>query len=61
MYGWVGECLLVTLEEILGEAWTPRVAAAWTEAYGAISGAMIQGAREELASWSKPRDIAAAE
>ena len=57
MYGWVGECLLITLSDVLGEEWTPRVAKAWTDAYGAISGAMIEGARAELESWSKSQDL----
>ena len=58
MYGWVGESLLLTLEAVLEDEWTPRVAKAWTDAYGAISGAMIDGAREEIESWSKSADIA---
>lgn len=57
MYGWVGECLLVALEEALGDDWTPSVAAAWTAAYGAIAGAMIQGAREEIGSWTTSPDL----
>jgi hemoglobin-like flavoprotein len=36
MYGWVGECLLATLAEVAGPAWTPELHAAWAEAYGAI-------------------------
>lgn len=36
MYDWVGESLLATLAEIAGSEWTPKVATAWTEAYGAI-------------------------
>lgn len=43
-YGWVGECLLLTLEEVGAEAWTPRVRDAWTAAYGAIAGLCIEGA-----------------
>lgn len=45
MYDWVGEGLLATLAEVAGEAWTPRVERAWTEAYGAIAGLMKEGAR----------------
>lgn len=45
-YGWVGECLLLTLEEVAAEAWTPRVRDAWTNAYGAIAALCIEGARE---------------
>lgn len=49
MYDWVGECLLATLADVLGDAWTPRVEKAWKEAYAVISGAMIEGARAEAA------------
>jgi hemoglobin-like flavoprotein len=45
MYGWVGTSLLATLAEIAGPAWTREVEVAWTEAYGAISALMIQGAK----------------
>ncbi len=44
MYGWVGECLLATLAEIAGPAWTPALATAWTDAYVAVSSLMKQGA-----------------
>jgi hemoglobin-like flavoprotein len=44
MYGWVGECLLATLAEVAGSDWSPALAAAWTDAYGAVSGLMIAGA-----------------
>jgi len=43
-YPVVGGALLWTLEQGLGEAWTPEVAAAWTAAYGALSGHMISEA-----------------
>jgi hemoglobin-like flavoprotein len=46
MYGWVGECLLATLEEVAGEEWTPETAEAWTEAYGAIQDLMLAGAEQ---------------
>jgi hemoglobin-like flavoprotein len=42
MYGWVGECLLATLAEVAGPAWTPELKAAWTEAYGAITSLMLK-------------------
>jgi hemoglobin-like flavoprotein len=45
MYGWVGECLLASLAEVLGDDWSPRVEQAWSDAYAAIAGAMIAGAR----------------
>jgi nitric oxide dioxygenase len=40
-YPVVGGALLWTLEKGLGGAWTPEVAAAWTAAYGTLSGYMI--------------------
>ncbi|MFT3766980.1 MAG: globin domain-containing protein [Minicystis sp.] len=43
MYGWVGDALLATLAEVAGDAWTPEVATAWTDAYGAIAGLVIAG------------------
>lgn len=43
-YPVVGSALLWTLEKGLGEAWTPEVADAWTEAYGTLSGFMISEA-----------------
>jgi hemoglobin-like flavoprotein len=44
MYGWVGASLLATFAEVSGADWSPRLEAAWTEAYGAIAGLMRQGA-----------------
>jgi hemoglobin-like flavoprotein len=43
-YPVVGSTLLWTLEKGLGNAWTPDVAAAWTAAYGTLSGYMISEA-----------------
>jgi len=43
-YPVVGEALLWTLEKGLGSAWTPQVAAAWTQAYATLSGFMISEA-----------------
>ena len=43
-YPVVGGALLWTLEKGLGDAWTPEVAAAWTAAYGTLSGFMISEA-----------------
>ncbi|WP_342710370.1 globin family protein [Bradyrhizobium sp. B124] len=43
-YPVVGGALLWTLEKGLGEAWTPDVAAAWSAAYGTLSGYMISEA-----------------
>src|SRR5260370_15409583 len=43
-YPVVGAALLWTLENGLGDAWTPEVADAWTAAYGTLSGYMISEA-----------------
>jgi hemoglobin-like flavoprotein len=43
-YPVVGAALLWTLEKGLGDAWTPDLAAAWTTAYGTLSGYMISEA-----------------
>jgi len=43
-YDSVGAALLWTLEQRLGRAWTPAVAAAWTEVYGLLSGIMRDAA-----------------
>src|SRR6478735_4773907 len=40
----VGATLLWALEKGLGEAWTPELASAWTDAYGVLSGYMISEA-----------------
>lgn len=45
-YATVGGALLLTLEQGLGEAFTPEVRAAWTEMYGVVSSTMIEAARE---------------
>jgi hemoglobin-like flavoprotein len=44
-YTTVGEALLWTLEQGLGEAFTPEVRAAWTTAYGTLATVMIEAAR----------------
>lgn len=46
MYGWVGASLLATLAEVAGKDWSPDLASAWTDAYGAIAGLMQAGAAE---------------
>lgn len=45
MYDWVGDALLETLAAVAGDAWTPRVARAWSDALAAIAGLMKEGAR----------------
>ncbi len=49
MYAWVGDALLSALEEAAGDAWTPRVRTAWSDAFAAIAGLMIAGARAAAA------------
>lgn len=49
-YTVVGDTLLWTLEQGLGEAFTPAVREAWTEAYATLSGAMIAAARSVKAA-----------
>jgi hemoglobin-like flavoprotein len=44
MYDWVGGSLLATLGEVAGPDWSPELAGAWAEAYGAIAGLMKKGA-----------------
>ncbi len=46
MYDWVGECLLATLEEVAADDWSPELADAWGDAYGAIRELMLAGAGE---------------
>src|SRR5215470_7759192 len=43
-YDSVGQALLWTLEQGLGAAWTPAVAAAWTELFGELAGVMKRAA-----------------
>lgn len=49
-YDTVGSALLWTLEQGLGDAYTPAVAAAWQEAYGLLAGVMKAGARKAQAA-----------
>jgi hemoglobin-like flavoprotein len=44
-YATVGDALLWTLEAGLGDAFTAETKGAWAEAYGTLSGAMIEAAR----------------
>jgi len=43
-YAAVGGCLLATLRQFAGEAFTPEVEGAWTRAYTFAAGTMMQGA-----------------
>jgi hemoglobin-like flavoprotein len=47
-YATVGDALLWTLEQGLGEAFTPPVRAAWAEAYGILASVMIAAATTDL-------------
>ncbi len=49
MYGWVARSLLVTLEEVAGEAWSAELETAWSEALTAIAGLMLDGANKARA------------
>jgi hemoglobin-like flavoprotein len=44
MYDWVGDSLLATLEQVARDEWTPELASAWADAYGAVASLMQQGA-----------------
>ena len=44
-YATVGAALLWTLAQGLGEAFTPAVREAWTEAYGTLASVMIEAAK----------------
>jgi hemoglobin-like flavoprotein len=45
-YETVGEALLWTLEQRLGESFTPDMAEAWSAAYGLLAQAMQSGPRD---------------
>jgi hemoglobin-like flavoprotein len=45
-YGTVGAAFLWTLEQGLGDAFTPEVRAAWAGAYGTVSSVMIAAAEQ---------------
>ncbi|MBA4791039.1 MAG: hemin receptor [Rhizobiales bacterium] len=47
-YAPVGAALLWTLEQGLGDAFTPEVKAAWAEAYGLLASVMIAAAAETV-------------
>jgi len=45
-YPVIGECLLAAMKDVLGEAATPEILEAWTEAYGALADIFINRERE---------------
>jgi hemoglobin-like flavoprotein len=49
-YGTVDEALLWTLEQGLGDAFTPEVREAWAAAYGLLADVMQAGAREAVSA-----------
>jgi hemoglobin-like flavoprotein len=59
-YDTVGEALLWTLGQGLGDAFTDEVEAAWTEAYVTLSTVMKAAAAEEIARRSAPVESVAA-
>ena len=48
MYPMVGECLILALKDLSGDAWTQEMEKAWGDAYAAISGLMLAGAHKRL-------------
>lgn len=48
MYPMVGECLILALKDLSGDAWTAETEQAWSDAYAAISGFMIAGAHKRI-------------
>jgi hemoglobin-like flavoprotein len=47
-YAPVGDALLIALEERLGTAFTPRVRAAWNEAYQTLAHTMVRHAMRDI-------------
>ena len=48
-YPVVGEVLLATFEEVLGDEFTPELKELWGGAYGVVADAMIKAAEQETA------------
>ena len=46
-YATVGAALLQTLEQGLGDAFTPQVKDAWAEVYGTMAGVMMEASKAE--------------
>jgi hemoglobin-like flavoprotein len=40
----VGQVVLASMAEIAGDAWRSEFERAWSEAFGVVAGAMIEGA-----------------
>jgi nitric oxide dioxygenase len=45
-YPIIGQCLLAAMKDVLGEAATPEIMAAWTEAYEALANIFINREKE---------------
>ena len=45
-YPVVGEVLIASMAAVAGPAWRPEHERAWTQAFGVVAGAMIEGSRE---------------
>ena len=43
-YPVVGQVLIASMAEVAGDAWTVEYELAWTEAFGIVAGAMLEGA-----------------
>ncbi|MBN9161262.1 MAG: flavohemoprotein [Myxococcales bacterium] len=50
MYDWVGDSLLATLAETLGDDWTANVKDQWSTAYGVIRDLMLAGVPQATAT-----------
>ncbi|BCS21944.1 uncharacterized protein APUU_30169A [Aspergillus puulaauensis] len=59
-YDIVGKYLIEAMQEVLGDAFTPGIRDAWTAAYGALAGIMIQKERslyDQDGEWKDWRDF----
>jgi NAD(P)H-flavin reductase/hemoglobin-like flavoprotein len=50
----VGASLLAALARFAGDAWTPELKATWAEAYGVVSGLMMEGLSEDAQAGNPP-------
>ena len=55
MYTAVAECMIATMSEIGGDAWTPAMTSAWDRALGAIATIMLDGHPDESAIPARAR------
>ncbi len=55
-YAKVGACLLWTLEQGLGNAYSPAVEDAWGETYNTLSSVMIEGAEYDVVPVKKTKE-----